>query len=229
MSRVDVEQQASSPTTCSPRRSARRSTRRWPVGSRERQRRRACTRRDGGRCWTVGMRRSVDGDRALHRAPGRCGHPTPGLVLGLATAWSLLLFFVGVIVFLVALVVAAGRSRDATVTLAGFIWLTDVAPRPVAAPASRGARCSGRGRRRVRGDPPLHGGRVRDPGPDVRVGVPHRVVGASRLVPADRGRTDRSRATHPVDRHRPRAGEHRPVQGQRRASGNRSLLRAGRP
>ncbi len=42
------------------------------------------------------------------------------------------LFFVGVVAFLVALVVAAGRSRDATVSLAGFIWLSDVAPRPVA-------------------------------------------------------------------------------------------------
>lgn len=55
-----------------------------------------------------------------------------GLVLGLATAWSLLLFFVGAFAFLVALVVAAGRSRDATVTLAGFIWLSGVAPPPVA-------------------------------------------------------------------------------------------------
>ncbi len=55
-----------------------------------------------------------------------------GAVAAVAVTWSLVLFVVGSAAFVVAFVVAAGRSRDEVVTLAGVIWLTGVAPPRVA-------------------------------------------------------------------------------------------------
>lgn len=49
-----------------------------------------------------------------------------------AVTWSLLLFVAGSAAFLWAIVVAAGRSRDEQVTIAGVVWLTGSAPRSVA-------------------------------------------------------------------------------------------------
>ena len=58
-------------------------------------------------------------------------HPS-GAMLAVAVAWSLLLFVAGSVAFLWAIVVAAGRSRDEEVTLAGLVWLTGAAPASVA-------------------------------------------------------------------------------------------------
>jgi hypothetical protein len=58
-------------------------------------------------------------------------HPS-GAVLAVAVGWSLLCFVAGSLAFLWAIVVAAGRSRDEEVTLAGLVWLTGSAPAPVA-------------------------------------------------------------------------------------------------
>jgi hypothetical protein len=58
-------------------------------------------------------------------------HPS-GAVLAVAVGWSLLCFVAGSVAFLWAIVVAAGRSRDEEVTLAGLVWLTGSAPAPVA-------------------------------------------------------------------------------------------------
>ena len=58
-------------------------------------------------------------------------HPS-GAALAVAVTWSLLLFVAGSVAFLWAIVVAAGRSRDEEVTLAGLVWLTGAAPAPVA-------------------------------------------------------------------------------------------------
>ena len=65
-------------------------------------------------------------------------HPS-GAVLAVAVAWSLLLFVAGSVAFLWAIVVAAGRSRDEEVTLAGLVWLTGAAPASVGS----GAACGG--------------------------------------------------------------------------------------
>lgn len=54
---------------------------------------------------------------------------TPGLV---AQVTSLVLFGVGSLVFVGAFVVAAGRSRDERITIAGVVWLTGAAPATVA-------------------------------------------------------------------------------------------------
>ena len=63
----------------------------------------------------------------------------PRGVLGLvAVVWSLILFALGSIGFAYGFVVAAGRSRDDQVTMAGVIWLSNAAPPPVAR-ALRGA------------------------------------------------------------------------------------------
>lgn len=61
-----------------------------------------------------------------------------GAVLAVAVGWSLTLFFAGSGAFLVALVVAAARSRDAEVTLAGLVWLSRAAP-PAVSRVLRGA------------------------------------------------------------------------------------------
>lgn len=45
-----------------------------------------------------------------------------------AVAWSLVLFAAGSVAFVGAFVVAAGRSRDDRVTVAGVVWLTNAAP-----------------------------------------------------------------------------------------------------
>lgn len=58
-------------------------------------------------------------------------HPAGG-VLAVAVTWSLLLFVAGSGAFLWAIVVAAGRSRDEQITLAGLVWLTGAAPARVA-------------------------------------------------------------------------------------------------
>lgn len=58
-------------------------------------------------------------------------HPAGG-VLAVAVTWSLLLFVTGSIAFLWAILVAAGRSRDEEITLAGLVWLTGAAPARVA-------------------------------------------------------------------------------------------------
>ncbi len=49
-----------------------------------------------------------------------------------AVAFSLVLFAAGSIGFVAAFVVAAGRSRDERVTIAGVVWLTGAAPPAVA-------------------------------------------------------------------------------------------------
>lgn len=58
-------------------------------------------------------------------------HPGGG-VLAFAVAWSLLLFVTGSVAFLWAFLVAAGRSRDEQITIAGLVWLTGAAPARVA-------------------------------------------------------------------------------------------------
>lgn len=55
-----------------------------------------------------------------------------GAVAVAAVVWSLALFGVGSVLFLAAFVVAAGRSRDEHVTVAGVVWLIGSTPRPVA-------------------------------------------------------------------------------------------------
>lgn len=58
---------------------------------------------------------------------------SPGGVAGvIAVVWALTLFSVGSIAFLWAFLVAAARSRDEQVTIAGVIWLTGSAPAEVA-------------------------------------------------------------------------------------------------
>lgn len=54
---------------------------------------------------------------------------TAGLI---AVVWSLVLFAFGSAAFAAAFVVAAGRSRDEQVTIAGVVWLTNAAPAEVA-------------------------------------------------------------------------------------------------
>ncbi len=49
-----------------------------------------------------------------------------------AVAFSLVLFAAGSVAFVAAFVVAAGRSRDEGVTIAGVVWLTGAAPPAVA-------------------------------------------------------------------------------------------------
>lgn len=51
-----------------------------------------------------------------------------GAVLAAAVFVSLGLFFAGSVAFLVGFVLAAGRSRDEQVTMAGLVWLTGSAP-----------------------------------------------------------------------------------------------------
>ena len=58
-------------------------------------------------------------------------HPE-GSVVAIATIVSLVMFFGGTLMFLAAFLVAVGRSRDEQVTLAGLLWLSDIAPTDVA-------------------------------------------------------------------------------------------------
>lgn len=58
---------------------------------------------------------------------------SPGGVAGVvAVVWASTLFAAGSIAFVWAFLVAAGRSRDEQVTIAGVIWLTGCAPAGVA-------------------------------------------------------------------------------------------------
>lgn len=58
-------------------------------------------------------------------------HPE-GPVLAVAAVVSLAMFFGGTLMFVVAFLIAVGRSRDEQITLAGLLWLSDVAPTDVA-------------------------------------------------------------------------------------------------
>ncbi len=55
-----------------------------------------------------------------------------GPAASVAVVWSGVLFAVGSIGFVAAFVVAAGRSRDESVTMAGVVWLTNSVPAEVA-------------------------------------------------------------------------------------------------
>lgn len=55
-----------------------------------------------------------------------------GMAGTIVVAWSLVLFVAGSIAFLWAFVIAAGRSRDEQVTMAGVVWLTNAAPAAIA-------------------------------------------------------------------------------------------------
>ena len=58
-------------------------------------------------------------------------HPD-GPVLAVATFVSLAMFFGGTLAFVAAFLIAVGRSRDEQVTLAGILWLSNIAPTDVA-------------------------------------------------------------------------------------------------
>lgn len=55
-----------------------------------------------------------------------------GATLAVAVGWSLACFVIGSLLFLAGFLIAAGRSRDEQVTLAGLVWLTGAAPDLVA-------------------------------------------------------------------------------------------------